>query len=405
MRVTISPIYFFKKKKNREGKTNINVRIRINKKKNEFVTGIYVFPEYWNAKYSRSVNDIEANKKLSELESKLQEIADKMYYEKREITSKAIAYSYKGKSLYEYSISKYFDYYLYETGKINILAKGYSAKFVTLNNYLLKFTKKYYDTSTYDLNKVNYKFILEFDVFLKGTISEITKKRLSKSYIQRNHSMFRTVLISAYKSDVIRIKPYDDFPIREVKTEIKYLTLNELNRLKSVDLSYSKSLQEIRDIFLFTVYTGLRYRDAQAASVLDIEYEDGIRKYLIKHQQKTKDKVEIPLLKVTLDLIDKYENTDHRLLTGCLMPKYINSLVNKGLKTIGRLAHIRLSLSHHVARHTCATTILLENDVSLHEVSKWLGHADIKSTKVYAHVTRNKLGSTAGRLNVLFKDE
>ena len=49
MRVTISPIYFFKKKKNREGKSNINVRIRVNKRKNEFVTGIFVFQEFWNA--------------------------------------------------------------------------------------------------------------------------------------------------------------------------------------------------------------------------------------------------------------------------------------------------------------------------------------------------------------------
>ena len=328
-----------------------------------------------------------------------------MYYEKREITSKAIVYIYKGKSLIEYSISKYFDYYLYETGKINILAKGYSAKFITLNNYLLKFTKEYYDTTEYNLNRVNYKFILEFDVFLKGTISDITKKNLSKSYIQKSHSMLRTVLISAFKTGVIRFKPYEDFPIREVKTEIKYLTLNELNRLRDVDLSYNESLEKVRDIFLFTVYTGLRFRDAQAASVLDIEYENGEPKYLIKQQQKTKDKVEIPLLKVTLDLIAKYENTEYRQLTGQLMPKYHNAVVNKGLKTIGRLAHIRLKLSHHVARHTCATTILLENNVSLDEVSKWLGHADIKSTKVYAHVTRNKLGNTAGRLNVLFKDE
>lgn len=405
MRVTISPVYFFSKRKNREGKSIIYARIRINRKKNEFVTGIYAFPKFWNAKYNRSINDLEANKKLSELESRLQEIVDKLYYEKREITSKSLVYMYKGKSLIEYSISKYFDYYLNETGKINILAKGYSAKFITLNNYLLKFTKEYYDTSEYNLNRVNYKFILEFDVFLKGTVSEITKKNLSKSYIQKNHSMFRTVLISAFKTGIIKTKPYEDFPIREVKTEIKYLTLNELNRLRNIDLSYSESLEKVRDIFLFTVYTGLRYRDAQAASALDIEYENGEPKYLIKQQQKTKDKVEIPLLKVTLDLITKYENTEYRLLTGHLMPKYHNVVVNKALKTIGRLAHIRLKLSHHVARHTCATTILLDNDVPLHEVSKWLGHADIKSTKVYAHVTRNKLGNTAGRLNVLFKDE
>jgi len=66
------------------------------------------------------------------------------------------------------------------------------------------------------------------------------------------------------------------------------------------------------------------------------------------------------------------------------------------------LAEIKLKLTHHVARHTCATTVLLENNVSMEQVSKWLGHADISSTKVYGKITKSRLDATAGRINDLY---
>lgn len=403
MRINISPIYFFSNKVNHEGKRIIYCRIRVNGKKNEFSTGIYAHPEHWDEKFRRSTHDIALNNKLSELETKLQEVADKLYFDNKSITSKMIVDMYKGRNLGNFTISEYFEYYLYDTGKIKVLAKGYSAKFLTLKSLLSKFTKEYYNTIVYDMRSVDYKFISEFDTFLKSQISRQYKRPFSPAYIQKNHSMFRTVLISAHKQGVIKFQPYQDFPIRKVRTELKYLSIFELERLKNLDLSDNRSLETVRDIFLFSVYTGLRFNDAQNASITDVEFEDLEPKYLIKHQEKTNDKVEIPILQPTLELIDKYRNTEYRRQTGKLMPKLSNPKLNAYLKAIGDMAHIKLKLTHHVARHTCATTILLENGVPLNEVSRWLGHADIKSTKVYAHVTRHKLGNTAERLDKILK--
>lgn len=401
MKKSISPIYFFSNKVNREGKRILYCRIRINRKKSEFATGIYAFPEEWNEQFRRSTNDQLVNKKLSDLETRLQDIADKLYFDNKPISAKLIVDLYKGKNHSNYSISEYFNYYLYGKGKIKILAKGYSSKFITLNKYLQNFTKEYYDTTNYDIRSVDFKFISNFDVFLKAMISKQYKRPLSPVYVYKMHGMFRTILISAYKEGIIRYQPYQNFPIRKVRTEIKYLSGSELGRLKALDLSDNPSLETVRDIFLFSVYTGLRFKDSQNITMNDIEYENGELKYLIKVQQKTNDKVEIPILKQTLEIINKYNNTEHRKTTGCLMPKFSNVKLNAYLKVIGDLANIRLKLSHHVSRHTCATTILLENDVPLNEVSKWLGHADLKSTRIYAHVTRNKLANTASRLSNL----
>ena len=401
MRKSISPIYFFSKKVNREGKRIIYCRIRVNRKKSEFATGIYAFPEDWNEQFRRSTKDTEANRKLTDLESSLQNLADKLYFDNKTVTAKLLVDLYKGKNHSNYSISEYFNYYLYGKGKIKILAKGYSAKFITLNKYLQDFTKEYYNTTNYDIRSVDFKFISDFDVFLKAMISKQYKRPLSPVYIYKMHGMFRTIMISAHKEGIIKYQPYQSFPIRKVRTEIKYLSVSELERLRVLDLSDNLSLETVRDIFLFSVYTGMRFNDSQNITERDIEYENGEPKYLIKVQQKTNDKVEIPILRQTLEIINKYKDTEHRKTTGCLMPKFSNTKLNAYLKVIGDLANIRLKLTHHVARHTCATTVLLENDVPLNEVSKWLGHADLKSTRVYAHVTRNKLGNTASRLSDL----
>ena len=405
MKIIITPTYYFGKKVYHDGKSILYCRVRVNRRKSEFATGIKALEEDWDYTFRRSSNDKEVNNQLSTLETKLQEIVDRLYFDNKNITSKILVDLYKGKNLSSYTITEYFDYYLYDSGRIKILAKGYSAKFVTLKGLLHRFTKEKYKSTAYDLRSIDFKFLTEFDNFLKAQKSKQYKRSYSPTYIQKNHSMFRTVLISAFKQGIIKFQPYQDFTIREVRSEIKYLSVFELERLKNLDLSDHESLEKVRDIFLFSVYTGLRFNDSQNVSIKDIEYENHEPKYLIKRQEKTKDKVEIPILHPTLDLINKYKNTNYRRETGRLMPKFSNTKLNAYLKAIGDLANIKLKLTHHVARHTCATTVLLENDVPINEVSKWLGHAEIKSTNVYAHVTRNKLGNTANRLNMLFEDK
>ncbi|MCE9538631.1 MAG: tyrosine-type recombinase/integrase, partial [Bacteroidetes bacterium] len=62
------------------------------------------------------------------------------------------------------------------------------------------------------------------------------------------------------------------------------------------------------------------------------------------------------------------------------------------------LAGIKKKLTHHVARHTCATTILLSNEVPMEAVSKWLGHTSIKTTQIYAKITNDYLQNVANKL-------
>jgi site-specific recombinase XerD len=78
----------------------------------------------------------------------------------------------------------------------------------------------------------------------------------------------------------------------------------------------------------------------------------------------------------------------------------IDKEVNAYLKVIADLAEIQKELTHHVARHTCATTILLSNGVPIEAVSKWLGHTNIKTTQIYAKITDQYLHQMAKRVDL-----
>ena len=98
--------------------------------------------------------------------------------------------------------------------------------------------------------------------------------------------------------------------------------------------------------------------------------------------------------------MEKYDNYE-RKITGKILPRLSNQKANEYLKEIATLIGLDESknLTHHVARHTCATTILLARGVPLEVVSKWLGHTNIKQTLIYAKITEEYLGHVANSLD------
>jgi len=72
--------------------------------------------------------------------------------------------------------------------------------------------------------------------------------------------------------------------------------------------------------------------------------------------------------------------------------------LNSYLKEIADLCGIDKHLTFHVARHTFATTVTLTNGVPIESVSKMLGHADLKTTQIYAKVVEKKISNDMANL-------
>lgn len=110
------------------------------------------------------------------------------------------------------------------------------------------------------------------------------------------------------------------------------------------------------------------------------------KKWISVYREKTKRKYEIPLLHKAELILDKYTIEERAL------PKISNQRFNAYLKEIAQITNIQKNLTHHLARKTFASTILLYNDVPMEIVSELLGHSEISITQNhYAKVVRKKV--------------
>ncbi len=396
----ISVVFFIKENRKIKGRYKVNVRIQHNRKKSEIVTDIYTTLDKWNVEIGRPVNDPETSARIAMIESNIYRVKDQLVMEGYEISSKLIKDVFTGVNKVQYGIVEFMQRFIDSKKKDTTLSRTYIFKYNRLKRRIADFISKQYHVSDIMLPRVDYAFITSFNSYLKSEISEQFNRPLAPTTIFKQHGFFRTVLIQAYKEGYIKKHPYINYKLRKVRTDVKYLTKEELSRLENSEII--GQLEKPLDIFLFSVYTGLRFRDAQSLTTKNIDYVNAEPKFISIVQQKTGDLVIIPILKPTQKLLEKYKNSDDRLKYGRLIPKMSNVKINMYLKVIGELAGIKLKLTHHVARHTCATTVLLENNVPMEQVSKWLGHSDISSTLVYGKITKSRLDTTASRINELY---
>ena len=157
-------------------------------------------------------------------------------------------------------------------------------------------------------------------------------------------------------------------------------------------------LDQTRDIFVFSCYTGLSY--AEVYDLTDDNIVTGLDGKLWIHGQRRKSKewFKVPLLPQAKAIVDKYENHPLAQANGKVLPVYTNQKTNSYLKEIASLCEISKNSTFHLARHTFATTITLANGVPIELVSKMLGHTNLRTTQIYAKVVEQKLSDDMGRL-------
>ena len=178
--------------------------------------------------------------------------------------------------------------------------------------------------------------------------------------------------------------------MREVERD--FLTEEELQNLAAKEFSIDR-LENVRDIFLFSCFTGLAYSDAKKLSSQHIVIGIDGDKWIKINRTKTDTRSSIPLLPTAEAIIEKYSSNPKCQANNKLLPVLSNQKMNAYLKEIGDLCGITKNITFHLARHTFATTVTLSNDVPIESVSKMLGHKNLKITQHYAKVLDRKLSN------------
>ncbi len=256
-------------------------------------------------------------------------------------------------------------------------------------NHIESFLKWQYKLSDISFTALDRSFIDKYDLYLR------TECHLAPGTVINLTVQLKTIVGEAIADGIITAYPFMGYePIRP-KAVQKYLTDVELQRLMTTPL-HKQTLYLVRDMFLFSCFTGISYRDMCSLTKENLSLAEDGTWWIKSARQKTKIEFEIPLLDLSLQIIKKYSDTasDSRLL-----PMYCNSNMNLYLKEIARICNINRPLVFHAARHTYATEITLSHGVPLETVSKMLGHRQIETTRIYAKVTDNKIDSDTKTLN------
>lgn len=256
----------------------------------------------------------------------------------------------------------------------------------TCLKYMREFLSKEYKSKDISIKLVNLNFVTKFDLFLR--VNKKCCHNTAMKYLQN----FKRIISIAIKNDWLRINPFADFKLSLNEVDRPFLTEKEIARIMKLDFS-TKRLDIVRDLFLFSCFSGLSYSDLYKLKGSEIEADNDNRYWIRTRRQKTKVKSQIPLLEIPINILAKYTNLKELKADEKALPVPSNQKMNGYLKEIQSLAKIEKELTFHVARHTFATTVTMMHGVPIESVSRMLGHTNIRTTQHYARIVDAKIGS------------
>ena len=262
-------------------------------------------------------------------------------------------------------------------------------------NHLIRFIRKKYNTSDVPFSKLDLSFIEACDFYLRVEL------KLKSNTILGIVRHIRKMIKLAIAEGIIYRDPFDGYTPERPKAEQKYLTREELDRLMKTRLDHP-SRYLTRDMFLFSVFTGLAYRDVCNLTPKHIVRADDGVLWIRTTRQKTGTPCDIPLLELPKQIIEKYKGIAK---DGKLLPMLSCGRLNKNLKVIAKLCNIDSKLIYHAGRHTYATEICLSQGVPIESVSRMLGHRDLRSTQIYAKITEHKIAEDMQRAESRIEDK
>ncbi|MGO3181490.1 MAG: site-specific integrase [Aequorivita sp.] len=401
---TFSIRFWVNPKKAQNNRALLYARVTVNQKRVEISLKRKVSLDLWDSKNKKVLgNSTEAkqiNQYLEESRVQLFQVFQDLKFRGELITAKKIKSKYLGEDESSRTLLELIEYH---SKKIeNTHASGSIRNFDVTESYIHKFLEKEKKTSNIYLKHLDYKFLCDFERFLHAYYSKGHKRKMSHNTVMKHIQRLRKMVTLAYHLEWIDKDPFRRWKMTFEKKERDFLTVNELSNLETYDLPIER-LERVRDLFLFSCFTGISYVDVIKLTNSNILKGMDGNNWIITHRQKTKTKIKVPLLETAQLLIKKYENHPMALISETLFPIITNEKVNLYLKEIADAVGIKKNLTFHMARHTFATTVTLSNGVPIETVSKLLGHTKLATTQIYARVLEEKLSQDMNALQCVLR--
>jgi site-specific recombinase XerD len=387
----LAVLFFLQRNRiNKKGKCPIRCRITFLKSRKEFSTGIFINPDYWDSgKQKASPQNKEntiLNNKLSLIHQQIDKAFLMLQILPNDFDIDDIYRKYKGEdSKEEITILGAYDLHNDKTKKlIGIDFNKLSwSRYLESRRKVALFITKIYKRKDVKLKDLDLKFIQDLEYFFK------TELKLKQATVYRSIQRVKKIIQFAISENYLKKDPFHLYKNKKHKTVIIYLTDLELKKLEKYNFSQVR-LQQVKDMFIFCCYTGLAYTEMSTLTTKNIEIGFDGKEWIQMIRKKTNRKISIPILPKAREILDKYDDK---------LPTLSNQKFNSYLKEISELVGINKKLTHHTARKTFATTVLLFNNVPMEIVSELLGHSNMNVTQShYGKIVQKKVSDEVNRL-------
>jgi len=391
MNKTFNLLFFIKKNKIRtNGTAPIYLRITVDGKAAEIAAKRYIDPKKWDNKSQKAVGYSQEAKTLnSYLKTLEQQVYDFHYLMLKEedfVTAESLKSKLLGTDVTTRMLIPIFQDH---NDKVEALigqdfAPGTLERYKTSLKHTQEFLNWKYKISDIDITKIDHAFIMDYDFWLRSVRK--CANNTAVKYIKNFKKIMRLCMANGWLSK----DPFIGYKAKIKEVERPYLTKEEIQAIYDKEFA-SDRLSQVRDIFLFSCYTGFAYVDVKKLSKSHINIGIDGDKWIFTNRQKTGTSTRVPLLPLAQELILKYEDHPQCVNSDVLFPVLSNQKMNSYLKEIASVCGINKDLTFHIARHTFATTVTLSNGVPIESVSKMLGHTNIKTTQHYAKILDKKV--------------
>ncbi|MFB6343072.1 site-specific integrase [Saccharicrinis sp. FJH62] len=351
----------------------IYARITINHERKEFSLGYDITAKLFDSKAQRCTRTTReaklANDFIDTMRFRINKIRKDLMFEGYEINLENIQRRINGIILEgENEVPLIIEFYLKHNTDLKQLigidiAYGTWQRHETSVMHVQKFIQHHYGEDDLPVDQIDFSFLNEYAMYLK-TVRNCNHNSAMK-YIKNMGKVIRL----AFAEGHISKNPFDKFKLTYKPVLREALNQDEINKITVVKLT-EKRLDQVRDLFLFCIYTGLAFVDLKKLRMEHIVKGQGDTLWIKNSRLKTQISFMVPLLPLPLKLIEKYSDHPLRKTEGIVIPTPSNQNYNSYLKELAIRAKIKKNLTTHLARHTFATTITLEQGVPLEVVLK-----------------------------------
>ena len=371
---------------NKEGKSPVMLRIFLGgAMSNLGSTKIFVDKSQWNNNTSRqkgrSSEALAVNASLDAISTNLHNIYRK-YEDDESISLDKLRAAYLGQAKEYTSFLPVFDKFIDDIRQRvgHTISKDSLQKYSVLRKHFANFLLHKYKRKDLGLTEFTPAIVQDFELYLT-TIAACAYNTAVKKM-----KTLKTITLYALKRGYLLQDPFLDHHFHLNPVDRGFLTDEEILCIANKKIEIPR-LELVRDLFIFSCFTGLAYIDVSNLTP-DHIVTLGDKQWIMTQRQKTSVETNVLLLDIPKAIIAKYGGKTYR--NGKLFPMLTNQKTNSYLKEIADICGIKKNLTFHLARHTFAT-MSLSKGVPMESVSKMLGHTNIRTTQIYARITNKKI--------------